>query len=291
MAKRNEPPRDDEPTSGRGDASNPDSSASDAIKRIPAPRLVPAQDEANERIYPLSPDVVSVRFEEAAKEAGHDDEPAAEPSETYLRAKRFLPLAAAIAIAAGVGAAAGALTTSGLSRFSDDKATAAIQQDSRALKDAMAKVGTDLAALKSNVESSARNSTQQMARLSERLERTDRAQTEAAGKVAKLADTLEKRNTQTAAHAADPVTTGTIPTASSPPPVPAAPATRPASPPIVDGWVLRSVQNGTALIQGRIGLVEVQPGDSLPALGRIETIRRQDNQWVVVTSRGLIVSR
>ena len=38
-------------------------------------------------------------------------------------------------------------------------------------------------------------------------------------------------------------------------------------------------------------LVTPEAGDSLPGLGRIETIRRQDGRWVVVTSRGLIVSR
>ena len=148
----------------------------------------------------------------------------------------------------------------------------------------MAKIGADLAALKSNVDSSAKSTTTQLARLGERLERTDRAQAEAAGKFAKIADTLERRT----AAAADPVTTGSV-AAVAVPPVAALP--KPASPPLVDGWVLHSVQNGTALIRGRIGLVEVEPGDRLPDLGRIETIRRQDGRWVVVTSRGLIVSR
>jgi hypothetical protein len=37
-------------------------------------------------------------------------------------------------------------------------------------------------------------------------------------------------------------------------------------------------------------MVEVAPGDMLPGLGRIEAIRRQDGRWVVITSRGMIVS-
>ena len=66
---------------------------------------------------------------------------------------------------------------------------------------------------------------------------------------------------------------------------------RAAGPPVVDGWILRSVYNGAAIIQGRLGVVEVEPGDNLPGLGRIENIRRQDGRWVVLTSKGLIVVR
>jgi hypothetical protein len=60
---------------------------------------------------------------------------------------------------------------------------------------------------------------------------------------------------------------------------------------VLEGWVVRSVYNGAALIQGRLGLVAVERGDTLPGLGRIENIRRQDGRWVVVTSKGLILAR
>ena len=61
--------------------------------------------------------------------------------------------------------------------------------------------------------------------------------------------------------------------------------------PTVDGWALREVANGGAMIESRRGLFEVYAGDSLPGLGRIDAIRRQDGRWVVVTSKGLIVAR
>jgi hypothetical protein len=61
--------------------------------------------------------------------------------------------------------------------------------------------------------------------------------------------------------------------------------------PVVDGWVLRNVNGGSALVEGRPGLIQVMPGDSLPGLGRVETIRRDDGRWVVVTTRGMIVAR
>jgi hypothetical protein len=61
--------------------------------------------------------------------------------------------------------------------------------------------------------------------------------------------------------------------------------------PTVEGWVLRDVANGVALIQGRPGMFEVYAGDPVPGLGRVDAIRRQDGRWVVVTSKGLIVAR
>jgi hypothetical protein len=61
--------------------------------------------------------------------------------------------------------------------------------------------------------------------------------------------------------------------------------------PTVEGWVLRDVARGGALIDGRKGIYEVYAGDFVPGLGRIDAVRRQDGRWVVVTSKGLIVAR
>jgi hypothetical protein len=61
--------------------------------------------------------------------------------------------------------------------------------------------------------------------------------------------------------------------------------------PMLEGWVLRDVGHGTALIEGRSGLYEVFAGDPVPGLGRVDAIRKQDGHWVVVTSKGLIVAR
>ena len=62
-------------------------------------------------------------------------------------------------------------------------------------------------------------------------------------------------------------------------------------PPILQDYVLRRVYDGAALIEGRNGIIEVEPGIVAPGLGRIEAIKRQDGRWVVVTARGLIVQR
>jgi hypothetical protein len=61
--------------------------------------------------------------------------------------------------------------------------------------------------------------------------------------------------------------------------------------PTIDNWVLRDVDRGGALIEGRRGIFEIYAGDVIPGIGRVDAIRRQDGRWVVVTSKGLIVAR
>jgi hypothetical protein len=55
--------------------------------------------------------------------------------------------------------------------------------------------------------------------------------------------------------------------------------------------VLHSVQGGAAIVQSRMGIMEIEVGDPLPGGGRVEAIRRDGGRWVVVTSRGLILAR
>jgi hypothetical protein len=66
---------------------------------------------------------------------------------------------------------------------------------------------------------------------------------------------------------------------------------QPVPPPVLHDWVLRDVDRGVAWIKGgRVGTIEVEAGDTVPGLGRIEAIKKQDGRWVVVTSKGLITS-
>ena len=88
--------------------------------------------------------------------------------------------------------------------------------------------------------------------------------------------------------------TGTVapPAAAATPPPPATTAKADvARLPTVEGWVLRDVGRGSALIESRRGLFEVYAGDPVPGLGRVDAIRKQDGRWVVVTTKGLIVAR
>jgi hypothetical protein len=57
----------------------------------------------------------------------------------------------------------------------------------------------------------------------------------------------------------------------------------------VEGWVLREVYNGAALIEGRNRrLYEVMPGGTIPGVGRVASIERRGRSWVVQTDRGYI---
>jgi len=51
------------------------------------------------------------------------------------------------------------------------------------------------------------------------------------------------------------------------------------------------VQNGRALVESRYGgIFDVGAGSVLPGVGRVETVKRQGGQWIVITERGLITS-
>ncbi|HVY59882.1 MAG TPA: hypothetical protein VHA77_18670 [Xanthobacteraceae bacterium] len=203
-------------------------------------------------------------------------------SALHSRAKRFLPLAASLLLATTFGAAGGSFAALYLVRSDADRATV-----SAGLNDTVARLSADLAALRANVAETSRTAGAQVARIAERLDRSERAQADSAAKLAKLSDAATRLEQRTSALASGDIT-GSIPD-----PRPAAPteAKRTAKATVLQGWVVRSVYDGAALLQGRIGLVEVEPGDTLPGLGRVETIKRQDGRWTVVTSRGLIVGR
>jgi hypothetical protein len=161
----------------------------------------------------------------------------------------------------------------------------------------VARIDADIAALKAGVEHTSKTTMSQFNKTSDRLDKVEKAQAEPAAKLAKLSEAVDKlRAAPAAAVAAVPVAAKEVTGSVSPPAtVAAAPAT-PARPemarlPTVEGWVLRDVANGGALIESRRGMYEVYAGDPVPGLGRIDAIRKQDGKWVVVTSKGLIVAR
>ena len=170
----------------------------------------------------------------------------------------------------------------------------------------VSRIDADIVALKANVEHASKTGLSQFNRSNDRLDKLEKAQAEPMAKLAKLSDTVDKLRAtppaapaQAAAAAPAKETTGSIapaPTqvataAAAPAPAPAAPKTELGRLPTIDGWRLRDVANGGALIEGRDGLYEVYAGDPIPGIGRVDAIRRQDGRWVVVTSKGLIVSR
>jgi hypothetical protein len=60
----------------------------------------------------------------------------------------------------------------------------------------------------------------------------------------------------------------------------------------ISGYVLREVYHGTAIVERRDGLLEeVGRGDELPGAGRVTAIERRGNDWLVVTTKGVIEQR
>jgi hypothetical protein len=65
----------------------------------------------------------------------------------------------------------------------------------------------------------------------------------------------------------------------------AAPETRPTT---IEGWTVREVVGNTVVLQGPGGVWRVTQGDTVPGVGRIESIVRWGSRWIVATTRGLI---
>jgi hypothetical protein len=219
--------------------------------------------------------------------------PEAEQGSGMVGKRRLAVLAAAVvALAAIAGALGGALATTGVGHLLGDGATASA---SPTLEASVARIDADILTLMANLENISKTSAAQFNKTSDRLDKVEKAQAEPAAKLARLSEAVDKlRGTPvTAAAAATPAAakevTGSI---SAPATTPAAaPKPEVARMPTVEGWVLRDVTHGAALIEGRRGMYEVYAGDPIPGLGRVDAIRRQDGHWVVVTGKGLIVAR
>jgi hypothetical protein len=267
---QNDEPRDTKsPTDGAPGSENATNQPAESkLPQIEAPQLAPVEIEAASATSgsaPVSATAVAAPVEEAASP----------PSSTLLSfhnfTKRWVPLAATIAIAAGIGAVVGALTAGGLNHMT---AGASSPSDTAKLEATIVRLAADLASVQSGIESSSKTTNAAVTRVSDRLDRIEQAQSAPLAKSVKINTPYE------------PTTTGSVDR--SPPPVAAG---APSSSPIIADWMLRSVSDGAAIIQGRIGVLEVRPGDDITGLGRIESIRRHDGRWVVSTSRGLIVTR
>jgi hypothetical protein len=258
---------------GEGAASQNEAGAPESATKTAAPQADSSGRPASLHVAPGIDQPKSSRGKAAAD--AEDALPGA--GQEARRASRFTLLAAALALAAALGAMIGALAGYGLARPAVTAAAAGRtdMQDIQALQENVVQVRTDLAALKLSMDSASRNVAAQITRIGERLDRVERAQAEPVAKLNKAIEALERLARGEAASAAKDVT-GAIPQGGKPG--------------AVEGWVVRDVHRGTALLEGRMGLIEVDPGDVVPGLGRVDAIRKQDGRWVVVTPRGLIMS-
>jgi hypothetical protein len=222
--------------------------------------------------------------EDASPEPAQASEPAATEAPAPARSNKFALLAASVALAAAFGGLVGGLA--GPTPAAAPPQGAIASDETRALRDSIAQIKTELGALRTAIEAGTRNTNTQFTKVGERFDRVERAQAVPAATLTKAVEALDRleRRAQPANASAD--VTGSIaaqPAAGVPTP--------PARPAILEGWVVRDVYRGVALLQGRrLGTIEVEAGDSIPGVGRIESIKRQDGRWVVVTPKGLITS-
>jgi hypothetical protein len=212
--------------------------------------------------------------------------------------RRFAAVAAALALAIVAGALGGALASAGFGHLVG--LAEATSPANGVLEAAMARIDADMLALKADVEHTSKTVVIQFNKTSDRLDKLEKAQADPAGKLAKLTETVDKLRAApvvapaavVAASAAPKDVTGSLaPPQAAPASAAAAPKVEVGKLPAVEGWVLTDVGYGGALIENRRGSYEVYAGDSVPGLGRIDAIRRQDGHWVVVTSKGLIKQR
>lgn len=242
--------------------------------------------------------------------AGHGATSRPEAGEVVFKKRRVAAFAAVAVLATAAGALGGAMATATFMR-GGAQAVAVHEDEQGAIAASLSHLDADLHALKAGLEHTSKIGMSQFNKTSDRLDRLERAQAAPAAKLSETSDKSHALPVPPPVLAAAPATapaskevTGSIGTA---PQQVAAAAAAPkndskidAKPdakaevgrlPTVDGWVLRDVAYGGALINGRRGVYEVYAGDYIPGLGRIDAIRRQDGRWVVVTSKGLIVAR
>jgi hypothetical protein len=263
-----------------------------------SPSIMPdekAQEPAGEPVDPAEISVPSRAIEHASRAARgtvllltlpRPEDATAGPAPERERTPRLsLSPAMLTMIAVLVGAALGSAATAGLLTMGG--APAATPSDSMTFTGALERIDRELTTLKASIEGSAKQSNAQVAKITDRLDRADKTQSDAAAKLARTSESVDRIDHRLNGSAEP---TGAVPSASLAPGPGRPPGVYGA--PIIDGWVLRDIFNGGALIQSpRNGVLEVIPGDNVPGLGRIDAIRRQDGRWVVVTSRGVIVAR
>jgi hypothetical protein len=246
------------------------------LATIEAPRIAPEIDE-------LKPASEHAAADAGADEAVPEPPPAQPPQPTAPIVSRFTLLAASLALAAALGGMVGTLGALGLARPNPAPVVAVARtgvEEFQALKENVVQARVELAALKASIETGNRNAGAQLTKIGERIERVERLQSEPAAKLSKAVDTLDRLARAEGLSSKD--VTGSV----APPQAIAGQVGK-----AIDGWVVRDVRRGTAFIEGRMGVIEVDQGDVVPGIGRVDAIRKQpDGRWVVVTTRGNIMS-
>ncbi|WP_244470258.1 hypothetical protein [Microvirga vignae] len=174
-----------------------------------------------------------------------------------------------------------------------------VEAETARSQEILSKLTDDLAALKSTMAATrdvaytaSTSKVSDQAKLAEKVDRLAVAVQEPGKKMSALEERLNRMESQIMASlnglsASKPAATAAAPAGE--PDRESAPAAKQAKTEPVEGWVLREVYNGSALVESRNrGIYEVMPGNTIPGAGRVEAIERRGGRWVVVTDKGLI---
>jgi hypothetical protein len=274
-------------------------SAADAAKIDPA-----ASAALAEAVKSARQDLPSARAAQGEIVPGAAKSPSPRAFGSSLAAQALMGLAL---IGAGWGA-------SYVGTLGNREAIARVEAETARSQEILARLNGDLEALKGAVASfrdveqtASVSKASDQARLSEKVERLAVAVQDPGRKLSALETKLDRMESQIMAHLAGLAAKAAAPApAPAPSPAPAAAPTPPAPSPAatearepapaaksarnepLDGWVLREVYDGAALIEGNRRLYEVMPGGVIPGVGRVEAIERRGRNWVVLTDKGTI---
>src|SRR5450759_3867322 len=187
------------------------------------------------------------------------------------RHKHYALLAASVTFAAALGAVVGALASGGYSTPARPD-VAAIEQN-KAMQQSIDRLGKEVSTLKANLEQANKSAHIQIAKISERLEHA----------------TAEVTGAISAPQTTAPVLTP-LPSPRPAPRIAAVEPPPPARPSVVAGWTIRDTRNGNVYVENHGELYQVVLGAPLPGLGPVQSVKRQDGRWVVLTPKGIIVS-
>ena len=197
-----------------------------------------------------------------------DTAPAAKPRFVLRpRHKRYALLAASVTFAAVVGALAGG----GYSTPARPD-VAAIEQN-KAMQQSIDRLGKEVTTLKASLEQANKSAHIQIAKISERLEHA----------------TAEVTGSISAPQTTAPVLTP-LPSPRPTPRIAAVEPPPPARPSVVARWTIRDTRNGYVYVKNHGELYQVVLGAPLPGLGPVQSVKRQDGRWMVLTPKGIIVS-
>jgi len=187
------------------------------------------------------------------------------------RHKRYALLAASVTFAAALGAVVGALASGGFS--APARPDVAAIEENKAMQQSIARLGKEVTTLKASLEQANKSAHIQIAKISERLEHA----------------TAEVTGSISAPQTTAPVLTP-LPSPRPTPRIAAVEPPPPARPSVVAGWTIRDTHNGYVYVENHGELYQVVLGAPLPGLGPVQSVKRQDGRWVVLTPKGIIVS-